>query len=99
MADTCVFLMEQNIGDGIYNVGTPARMSLLVRPWMWSGPRARWYSIQASRAARRASLLSVDFLHALGWRAKDGLHEGFLVCKVSASLTLLGGQSGKLGNH
>ena len=79
MADACVFLMEQNIGDGIYNVGTGEDIAIgevaaMVMEVVGFQGKIVFDTEKPDGTPRK--LLSVDRLHGLGWRAKTGLRDG-----------------------
>lgn len=79
MADACVFLMEKNIADGIYNVGVGEDVTIrelvetIVRVVGYRGPLA--YDATKPDGTPR-KLLDMNRLHSLGWRARYSLEEG-----------------------
>jgi GDP-L-fucose synthase len=79
MADACVFLMEKNVADGIYNVGVGEDVTIrelvetIVRVVDYRGPLA--YDATKPDGTPR-KLLDMNRLHSLGWRARYSLEEG-----------------------
>lgn len=79
MADACVFLMEKNIADGIYNVGVGQDVTIrelvdtIVRVVGYKG--ALEYDVTKPNGAPR-KLLEMSRLHTMGWRARYSLEEG-----------------------
>ena len=83
MADACVFLMEQGIGEGIYNVGTGQDVTIreLAETVMSVVGFKGEIVFDASKPdGTPRKLLNVGRMHALGWRAQTTLREG--VAKV-----------------
>lgn len=79
MADACVFLMEQGIGDGLYNVGTGEDVTIgevaaMVMDVVGFQGKIVFDTGKPDGTPRK--LLSVERLHGLGWRARTGLREG-----------------------
>jgi GDP-L-fucose synthase len=79
MADACVFLMEKNIADGIYNVGVGEDVTIrelvetIVRVVGYRGP-LEYDATKPDGTPRK--LLDMNRLHSLGWRARYSLEEG-----------------------
>lgn len=79
MADACVFLMEQGVSDGLYNVGTGTDLTirelaeLIMRVVGFQGQLA--FDISRPDGAPR-KLLSVERMAALGWRHRISLRAG-----------------------
>ncbi len=79
MADACVFLMEQAIGQGIYNVGVGSDVTIreLALAIMSTVGYAGELSFDASKPdGTPRKLLDVSRLGALGWRARHSLETG-----------------------
>lgn len=79
MADACVFLMESDVKDGLFNVGLGSDVTIreLAETIMnVAGFRGdiRFDDTKPDGTPRK--LLSVDRLNALGWHASTGLREG-----------------------
>lgn len=79
MADACVFLMERDAGDGLYNVGCGSDVSIrelaqTVREVVGFGGDLRFDPSKPDGTPRK--LLDVSRLAELGWRARIGLREG-----------------------
>ena len=79
LADACVFLMERDVGDGLYNIGTGsdvsiAELSALVMRLVGLGGEIRLDPSKPDGTPRK--LLDVGRLQALGWKARIGLEEG-----------------------
>ena len=85
LADACVFLMERDVGDGLYNIGTGsdvsiAELSALVMRLVGLGGEIRLDPSKPDGTPRK--LLDVGRLQALGWQARIGLEEGIrLTCE------------------
>jgi GDP-L-fucose synthase len=79
MADACVFLMEKNVADGIYNVGVGEDVTIrelvetIVRVVDYRGP-LEYDATKPDGTPRK--LLDMNRLHSLGWRARYSLEEG-----------------------
>lgn len=79
MADACVFVMEQGIGSGLYNVGTGVDVTIrelaetVMRVVGFAGKPE--FDLSKPDGTPR-KLLNVDRLAELGWRAKLSLEEG-----------------------
>ncbi|OIQ71898.1 GDP-L-fucose synthase [mine drainage metagenome] len=79
MADACVFLMEQNIGEGLYNIGTGVDVSIgelagtITQMVGFEGDIA-YDTSQPDGTPRK--LLDVSRMTALGWRSKISLPDG-----------------------
>lgn len=79
MADACVFLMKNNISDGIYNIGSGRDMAIRELAEVVSeviGFRGKMVYDTTKPDGTPRKLLDVSRLSALGWDAKIGLHEG-----------------------
>lgn len=79
LADACVFLMEQGIGDGLYNVGTGEDVTIreLAEKVMHTAGLAAQPSFDADKPdGTPRKLLDVGRLATLGWRAGIGIDEG-----------------------
>lgn len=79
MADACVFLMEHNIGHGLYNVGTGTDISIreLAEIIMQAvGFRGDIVFDTSKPDGTPRKWLDVSRLEALGWRAQIGLQDG-----------------------
>ncbi|MBI5937656.1 MAG: GDP-L-fucose synthase [Betaproteobacteria bacterium] len=79
MADACVFLMEQGIGDGLYNVGTGEDVTIgevaaLVMDVVGFQGEIVFDTSKPDGTPRK--LLSIERLHDLGWRARTDLRDG-----------------------
>ena len=79
LADACVFLMERDVGEGLYNIGTGsdvsiAELSALVMRLVGLGGEIRLDPSKPDGTPRK--LLDVGRLQALGWQARIGLEEG-----------------------
>jgi GDP-L-fucose synthase len=79
MADACVFLMEREIGDGLYNMGTGVDVTIkelaetICQVVAFRG-KLEWDSSKPEGTPRK--LLDVSRMAQLGWRARIGLEEG-----------------------
>lgn len=79
MADACVFLMESDVGDGLFNVGlgTDVTIRELAETVMEVTGFAGEIIFDASKPdGTPRKLLSVERLEQLGWRAKVDLRSG-----------------------
>jgi len=79
MADACVFVMEQGIGAGLYNVGTGTDVTIrelaeTVKRVVGFDGKLEFDPSKPDGTPRK--LLNVDRLAGLGWRAKLSLEEG-----------------------
>ena len=79
MADACVFLMEQGVGEGLYNVGTGEDVTIgevaaMVMDVVGFQGEIVFDTGKPDGTPRK--LLSVERLHGLGWRGRTGLREG-----------------------
>ena len=79
MADACVFLMEQGIGDGLFNVGTGEDVTIrelaeTVMSVVGFDGEIVFDSSKPDGTPRK--LLNVDRLRDLGWQAKTSLRDG-----------------------
>lgn len=79
MADACIFLMEQGIGDGIYNVGTGSDLTIadtarLVMDVVGFNGELVFDSNKPDGTPRK--LLDVSRMSGLGWKARTPLEEG-----------------------
>jgi GDP-L-fucose synthase len=79
MADACVFLMENNVGHGTYNIGTGSDVTIrelaqtIMRVVGYQG-ELEWDRGKPDGTPRK--LLDVSRMDALGWRAKCALGDG-----------------------
>jgi GDP-L-fucose synthase len=81
MADACVFLMEQGIGDGIYNVGSGVDITIralaeTVMDVVGFSGKITFDSSKPDGTPRK--LLDVSRMVKLGWQAKTPLREGIV---------------------
>lgn len=79
MADACVFLMEQGVGDGIYNVGmgedvTIRQLAETVMDVVGFKGNIVFDSSKPDGTPRK--LLDVSCMAQLGWQAKTSLRDG-----------------------
>jgi len=83
MADACVFLMEHDIGDGIFNVGTGEDVTIreLAETVMnVVGFKGEIVFDSSKPDGTPRKLLNVDRMKKLGWQAKTSLFEGIGLC-------------------
>ena len=88
MADACVFLMENNINQGIYNVGTGADVTIreLAETVMSVvGFEGGIVFDHTKPDGTPRKLLDVSRLKTLGWQAKTPLIEGISLAYAAAS--------------
>jgi GDP-L-fucose synthase len=88
MADACVFLMENNINHGIYNVGTGSDVTIreLAEAVMSVvGFEGGIVFDQTKPDGTPRKLLDVSRLKALGWQAKIPLIEGIALAYAAES--------------
>jgi GDP-L-fucose synthase len=88
MADACVFLMENNIHQGIYNVGTGSDVTIhelaqIVMEVVGFDGGIVFDQTKPDGTPRK--LLDVSRLKALGWQAKTPLIEGIALAYAAAS--------------
>lgn len=79
MADACVFLMESDVRDGLFNVGlgTDVTIRELAETIMGVvGFKGEIVFDSSKPDGTPRKLLSTDRLHALGWQARTELREG-----------------------
>ena len=79
MADACVFLMEQNIHDGLYNVGTGTDVTIreLAETVMdVIGFKGQIVFDSSKPDGTPRKLLDVSRMKQLGWQAKTSLRAG-----------------------
>ena len=79
MADACVFLMENGLTDGLFNVGTGVDVTIreLAETVMSVVGFKGGIVFNTSKPdGTPRKLLNVDRMHALGWQAKTELREG-----------------------
>lgn len=79
MADACVFLMEQGIQDGLYNIGTGEDLSIreLAETVMdVVGFKGKIVFDASKPDGTPRKLLNVNKMRQLGWTAKISLQEG-----------------------
>ncbi|MEZ5919992.1 MAG: GDP-L-fucose synthase [Parvularculaceae bacterium] len=79
LADACVYLMEKEIGEGLYNIGvgedvTIADLARLVMDVVGLDAELRFDTSKPDGTPRK--LLNVDRMTALGWRAQTSLKDG-----------------------
>jgi GDP-L-fucose synthase len=79
MADACVFLMESDIGDGLFNVGTGKDVTIrelaeTVMSIVGFEGKVVFDTSKPDGTPRK--LLNVDRLRQLGWQAQTSLREG-----------------------
>ncbi len=79
MADACIFLMESNVKDGLFNIGTGTdvtihQLAMVVSKVVGLNAEIRFDSTKPDGTPRK--LLSVDRMRALGWNAKTTLETG-----------------------
>ena len=79
MADACVFLMERDIDDGLFNVGTGVDVTIrelaeTVMDVVGFDGEIVFDANKPDGTPRK--LLNVDRLSALGWKARTSLREG-----------------------
>lgn len=81
MADACVFLMERDVKDGLFNVGLGSDVTIreLAETIMEVAGYDGDIVFDSSKPdGTPRKLLSVDRLNALGWRARTSLREGIV---------------------
>jgi len=81
MADACVFLMENSVADGLFNVGTGKDVTIreLAETVMSVVGFKGGIVFNTSKPdGTPRKLLNVDRMRALGWQAKTELHEGIV---------------------
>ncbi|MDR2872192.1 MAG: GDP-L-fucose synthase [Xanthomonadaceae bacterium] len=79
MADACVFLMEANVSDGLFNVGTGSDITIreLAETIMEVVGFEGEIVFDASKPdGTPRKLMSSERLHSLGWKARTPLREG-----------------------
>lgn len=79
LASACVFLMEREIGSGLYNIGagtdlTIRELAQLIVSVTGLALKLEFDTSKPDGAPRK--LLDVSRMHSLGWQAKIGLAEG-----------------------
>jgi GDP-L-fucose synthase len=79
LADACVFLMEKDVGSGLYNIGTGEDVTIrelaeLVMEVVGFAGRIVYDSSKPDGTPRK--LLDVSRLSAMGWRARTPLKQG-----------------------
>jgi GDP-L-fucose synthase len=87
MADACVFMMENNINHGIYNVGTGSDVTIreLAEVVMSVvGFEGRIVFDQTKPDGTPRKLLDVSRLKTLGWQAKTPLIQGIALAYAAA---------------
>ena len=95
MADACVLLMEQDIGEGLYNVGTGSDVTIreLAETVMdVVGFHGRIEFDHAKPDGTPRKLLSIDRIKALGWRPRTTLRDG--IALAYADFQISGGRGG-----
>lgn len=81
LADACIFLMEQNITNGIFNIGTgkDIRIAELAKVIMdVVGLKGEIEFDRSKPDGTPRKLLDVSQMSALGWKAKISLHDGIM---------------------
>lgn len=81
MADACVFLMENGVASGLFNVGTGKDVTIreLAETVMSVVGFKGGIVFNTSKPdGTPRKLLNVDRMHALGWQAKTELREGII---------------------
>ena len=81
MADACVFMMENGVADGMFNVGTGKDITIreLAETVMSVVEFKGGIVFNTSKPdGTPRKLLNVDRMRALGWQAKTELHEGIV---------------------
>jgi GDP-L-fucose synthase len=91
MADACVFLMEQNMNDGIYNVGSGTDVTIrelaeIVMDVIDYKGNIIFDSSKPDGTIRK--LLDVSRMERLGWKAKTPLKQGLTQAYVSYLKTI-----------
>ena len=79
LADACVFLMEQGISEGLFNVGTGEDVAIrqLAETVMSVVGFSGEIVFDAGKPdGTSRKLLNVDRIHGLGWQAKTSLRDG-----------------------
>jgi GDP-L-fucose synthase len=79
IADACVFLMERDTNEGLFNIGSGTEITIreLAETIMEViGFRGQMVFDSSKPDGTPRKLLCVDRVQALGWRAKTGLREG-----------------------
>ena len=79
LADACVFLLEQGVGRGLYNIGTGSDITireLAATVMAVVGFQGEIVFDRTKPDGTPRKLLDLSRLHALGWRAKTPLREG-----------------------
>jgi GDP-L-fucose synthase len=79
MADACVFLMEHDIGEGLYNIGSGTDVTIrelaeTICCVVGFDGRLQWDASKPDGTPRK--LLDVSRMAQIGWRARIGLEEG-----------------------
>jgi GDP-L-fucose synthase len=79
MADACVFAMEKDIGDGLFNVGvgedvTVRELAETVMDVVGFPGEIEFDASKPDGTPRK--VLNVDRMHELGWRARTSLRDG-----------------------
>lgn len=79
MADACVYLMEQGISEGLFNIGTGEDVTIhqlaeTVKNVIGFQGEIAFDTDKPDGTPRK--LLNVERMHELGWRAKTSLHDG-----------------------
>jgi GDP-L-fucose synthase len=79
MADACIFLMNHNVTDGLFNIGTGVDVTIreLAETVMSVvGFKGKLIFDTSKPDGTPRKLLNVDRMKALGWQSKIGLREG-----------------------
>jgi GDP-L-fucose synthase len=79
MADACVFMMEEGVSEGLFNVGTGEDVTIreLAETVMnVVGFKGDIVYDRSKPDGTPRKLLSVDRLNSLGWKAQTGLRDG-----------------------
>lgn len=87
MAEACIFLMENNINEGIYNVGTGEDLTIKALAELINqvvGFKGELVFDSAKPDGTPRKLLDVSILTQLGWKAKVPLTDGIKLAYVNA---------------
>lgn len=87
MAEACVFMMENDINDGVFNVGTGVDVTILelaevVKEIVGFSGGIRFDTSKPDGTPRK--LLDVNRLSALGWQASTGLRQGIALAYATS---------------
>jgi len=99
LADACVFLMEQGVADGLFNVGTGSDVTIrelaeMVMQAVGLGGRIEFDRSKPDGTPRK--LLDVSRMTGLGWQARVPLKDGLaLACADFRLRVPSGGRAGR----